>query len=117
MYNHLTISDKKIIPSSHLVDHSWLQVDEDGTGNVLTRTWKSSLGFSEDLSLISVPTSLGKEGVERVVGDADGLVGGHLAVGLDAVLQAIELPASVAHLATGLAHVDGDAFPLRRHFD
>ena len=71
----------------------------------------------EDLRLISVLTSLGKEGVERVVGDADGLVRGHLAVGLDAVLQAIELPASVPHLATGLAHVDGDAFPLRRHFD
>ena len=67
----------------------------------------------EDLSLVSVLTSLSKEGVERVVRDADGLVGGHLPVGLDPVLQAIELPASVAHLATGLAHVDGDAFPLR----
>ena len=62
-------------------------------------------------------TSLSKEGVERVVGDADGLVGGHLAVRLDAVLQAIELPARVAHLATSLAHVDGDAFPLRRHLN
>ena len=69
------------------------------------------------MSLISVLTSLGKEGVERVVGDADGLVGGHLPIGLDAVLQAIELPARVPHLATGLANVDGDAFPLRRHFD
>ena len=69
------------------------------------------------MSLIIVLTSLRKEGVERVVRDADGLVGGHLPVRLDAVLQAIELPARVAHLATGLTHVHGDAFPLRRHFD
>ena len=62
-------------------------------------------------------TSLGKEGVEGVVSTTDSLIGGHLPIRLDAVLQAIELPASVAHLATGLAHVDGDAFPLRRHFD
>ena len=67
--------------------------------------------------MIRVPTSLSKKGVERVVRDADGLVGGHLAIRLDAVLQAIELPARVAHLATGLTHVHGDAFPLRRHFD
>ena len=113
----MTISDKKIIPSSHLVNDSWLQVDEDGTRDVLTRTWKRSLGLSEDLSLIIVLTSLSKEGVERVVRDADGLVGRHLAVRLDAVLQAIELPARVAHLATGLTHVHGDAFPLRTHFD
>ena len=55
---------------------------------------------------------LGKEGVEGVVGDADGLVGGHLAVRLDAVLQAVELPAGVADLDAGLAHVDGDALTL-----
>ena len=61
----------------------------------------------------SVLTSLGKEGVERVVGDADGLVGGHLAVRLDAVLQAVELPAGITNLATGLANVDGDALTLK----
>eukprot|EP00955_Chlamydomonas_euryale_P057554 356816-Chlamydomonas_euryale.AAC.3 len=32
----------------------------------------------------------------------------HLAVGLDAMLQAVELPAGVADLATGLADMDGD---------
>jgi hypothetical protein len=52
---------------------------------------------------------LGKEGVERVVAAADGLVRGHLAVGLDAVLQAEELPAGVAKLDAGLAHVDAEA--------
>ena len=51
-------------------------------------------------------TSLGKEGVERVVGDADGLVGGHLPVGLDAMLEAIKFPARVPDLATSLTNVD-----------
>ena len=32
-------------------------------------------------------------------------------VGADAVLEAVELPAGVAHLDTGLADVDGDDLP------
>ena len=47
-------------------------------------------------------TGLGEEGVEGVVFAPDSLVGGHLAVGMDAVLEAVELPAGVAHLAPGL---------------
>jgi len=52
---------------------------------------------------------LTEEGVEGVISSPDGLVTWHLAIGLDAVFQAIELPASVADLDTSLAHVDGDA--------
>jgi hypothetical protein len=55
--------------------------------------------------------SLGEEGAEAVVDSAGALVGGDDAVGLDAVLQAVELPASVAHLAAGLADVNRNAFP------
>ena len=55
---------------------------------------------------------LAEEGVEGVVTTADGLVGGHLAVGLDAVLQAVQLPAGIADLHSGLAHVDGDTLTL-----
>mmetsp|Transcript_20367 Transcript_20367/g.51604 ORF Transcript_20367/g.51604 Transcript_20367/m.51604 type:complete len:489 (-) Transcript_20367:102-1568(-) len=73
-----------------LVHHSGLQVQEDGTGNVLAST------------------SLGEEGVEGIVTATNGLVGGHLAVRLDAVLQAVELPAGIADLHAGLAQVDGD---------
>ncbi|EJK63828.1 hypothetical protein THAOC_15492, partial [Thalassiosira oceanica] len=54
--------------------------------------------------------SLGEEGVEGVVSAAHRVVRGHLAVGLDAVLEAVELPAAVTGLDTGLAHVDRDAF-------
>ena len=43
-------------------------------------------------------TRLREERVERIVSATDGLVGGHLSIRLDAVLQAIQLPASVADL-------------------
>ncbi len=74
---------------SVLTDDGGLEVDEDGPGHVLPGA------------------GLGEEGGEGVV--AHGLVGGHLAVRLDAVLQAVQLPAGVAHLDAGLADVDGDA--------
>ena len=53
-----------------------------------------------------VVTCLGEESVEGVVTSADGLVGGHLAVRLDAMLEAIKFPARVPDLATGLTDVD-----------
>ena len=55
---------------------------------------------------------LAEESVGGVVSAADGLVGGHLAVRLDAVLQAVELPAGVADLHASLSHVDRDALTL-----
>jgi hypothetical protein len=54
-------------------------------------------------------TSLREEGVERVVATADGLVGRHLAIGLDAVLKAQKLPSGVTSLDTSLAKVNSDA--------
>ena len=75
-----------------LVDDRGLQVEEDAAGDVLAGT------------------RLREEGVERVVLDADGLVGRHRAVRLDAVLEAVQLPARVAGLDARLAEVDGDDF-------
>ena len=49
----------------HLVDDGGLEVHEDGPGHVLARP------------------RLGEEGVEAVVPASDGLIGGHLAIGLD----------------------------------
>ena len=56
---------------------------------------------------------LREEGVEAVVSSPDGLVARHLSIRLDAVLQAVELPAGVADLAAGLADVDGDTLALK----
>ena len=75
-----------------LVDDGGLEVHEDGPGHVLAAP------------------GLGEEGLEGVV--SEGLVRGHAAVGLDAVLQAVQLPAGIADLASGLADMDRDALAL-----
>ena len=73
---------------SDLINDSWLEIEEDGSWDVLAST------------------SLGEEGVESVVATTDGLVGWHLTVRLDAVLKAEELPACVTDLDTGLSNVN-----------
>merc|ERR1719231_517945 len=88
----LRVEELAVGTGADLVDDGGLEVDEDAARDVLAGT------------------SLREEGVERVVATADGLVRGHLAVGGNAVLEAVELPAGVTDLATGLANVDGDAF-------
>ena len=76
--------------SADLVDHRRLQVDEDASRHVLSGT------------------RLGEERVERVITATDRLVARHLVVRLDPVLEAEELPATVADLAASLSHVDED---------
>ena len=74
--------------SSDLIDDGWLEIEEDSAGNVLAST------------------SLGEEGVESVVTTTDSLIGRHLTVRLDTVLEAEELPAGVTDLDTSLTDVD-----------
>ena len=71
------VEELSVGTSADLINDGGFQVKEDATWDVLAGT------------------SLGEEGVERVVAAADSLVGGHLAVRLDAVLEAVKLPASV----------------------
>jgi len=74
--------------SANLINDGGLEVDVDSTGNVLASA------------------SLAEEGVERVITSANGLVRGHLAIRLNAVLKAVELPAGITNLNSGLADVD-----------
>ena len=53
---------------------------------------------------------LGKEGVEGVIHSTRGLVAGHVSIGIDAMLQAVQFPAVVTSLDTGLTEVDRDTF-------
>jgi len=77
---------------SNLIDNGWLEIEEDGSWDVLTGT------------------SLGEEGVESIITTTDGFVRWHLTVWLDSVLKAEELPAGVTNLDTGLTDVDRNNF-------
>lgn len=77
-----------------LTNNSRFQVHKDGSGNMFTGS-----GLTE-------------ERVEGVVPSSDSLVTGHLAIGLDAVFQAVELPACIANLSSSLANVNRDALTL-----
>ena len=71
-----------------LIHNAGLQVYEDGTRHVLPGP------------------GLVEEGAVGVVTVAHSLVAWHGPIGLDAVLQAVELPAGVTDLDSGLTHVD-----------
>jgi len=88
----LRVEELSVGSSSDLIDNGGLEIEEDGSGDVLTGT------------------SLREEGVESIVSSSNGLVGGHLSVGLNSVLKAEELPASVTDLDTGLSNVDRNDF-------
>jgi hypothetical protein len=58
-------------------------------------------------------TSFGEKGVKSVVSITNGLVRGHLTIGLNSVLQAKEFPASITGLDTSLANVNRNNFSHR----
>jgi len=80
----LGVEELAVGTSANLIDDGGLEIEVDSTGNVLAST------------------SLGEEGVEGVITTTDGLVRGHLTIGLDTVLKAVELPAGVTDLDTTL---------------
>ncbi len=52
---------------------------------------------------------LTEEGVKGVICfHSNGGVRGHLAIRLDSMFEAVELPTGIAHLAASLANMDGD---------
>jgi hypothetical protein len=51
----------------------------------------------------------GKERIKGIIPTADGFIRGHLAIGLNAVLQAEQLPACVADLHAGLTDVNAQS--------
>lgn len=79
---------------STLTDDCGLQVHEHGPWHMF-----ASAGLAE-------------ERVEAVVASANGLVRRHLSVRLNAMFQAVQLPASVADLHTCLADVHRNTLPL-----
>jgi len=84
----LWMEELSIGSGSNLINDGWLEIEEDASWDVL-----SSSG-------------LGEEGVESIITTTDGLVGWHLTIWLDTVLEAEELPAGVTNLDTSLTDVD-----------
>mmetsp|Transcript_9445 Transcript_9445/g.15172 ORF Transcript_9445/g.15172 Transcript_9445/m.15172 type:complete len:464 (-) Transcript_9445:98-1489(-) len=81
-----------VLSSADFVTDSGFQIHEDGTRDVLSRR------------------SLAKEGVERVVGATNTGITWHVTIGGDAVLEAVQLPAVVTDLNTGLSKMNRDTF-------
>ena len=77
----------------NLINNCWLQIKEDSSGYMLPCS------------------SLREEGGEGVIPKC--LVRWHVTIGLDAMLQAVELPAGIANLTTSLPNVDRDALALK----
>ena len=84
----LGVEQLSVGSGTDLIDNGGLEIEEDGTGDVLAGT------------------SLREEGVEGIVSASDGLIGRHLTVRLNSVLEAEELPACVTCLDTGLTDVN-----------
>ena len=84
----LGVEQLSVGTGTNLIDDGWLEIEEDSAGNVLAST------------------SIGEEGVKSVVTTTDSLIGWHLTVRLDTMLEAEELPAGVTDLDTGLTDVD-----------
>jgi len=84
----LGVEQLSVGTGTNLIDDGRLEIQEDSAGDVLAST------------------SLREEGVESIIATTDGLIGWHLTVRLDTVLEAEELPAGVTDLDTGLTDVD-----------
>jgi hypothetical protein len=59
-------------------------------------------------------TGFGEESIEGIIASANGLIAWHLAIRLDAVLQAEKLPARVTNLRTCLPDMNQDSLT---HFE
>ena len=79
---------------NQLTNNSGFQIYKDSSWNVL-----ASAGFTE-------------ESIERVITSSNGLITRHLTIRLDTVLKAVQLPACIANLNTGLPSMDRDTFTL-----
>ena len=91
----LRVEQLFVSTSTDFINDGRLKVDKNSPGDMLASS------------------SLGEEGAEGVV-TSSRLVGGKSTIRLQTMLQAVQLPTGIAHLATGLANVDRNAFS---HFD
>jgi hypothetical protein len=88
----LRVEELSVCACTDFIYHGGLQIDKHTSRNVFARTC-----FTE-------------ESVECIVTAANRFVAWHLAIGLNSVLEAEELPARISDLDASLADVDGKSF-------
>ena len=81
--------------SGGLTDDCRFQVDEDSAWNVFSRS------------------CLAEKRVEGIISSANRLVARHLAIRLNSMLQAVQLPTGISNLNSGLANVDRNTLTLK----
>ena len=86
--------ERKKFWANVLTYNSWLQIHKNGSRDMF-----SCSSFAE-------------KRVEGVVSSTDGLVARHLAIRLNSMFQAVQLPTSISNLNPGLANVDRDTLTL-----
>jgi hypothetical protein len=99
-----------VIGSILLACDELLRVEELAVG--VSENFIDDCGFQvyeHCLTHMLVISCLTEEGVEGVISSPNGLVTWHLAIRLDAMYQAVELPVGIADLDTSLDNMDGDA--------
>jgi len=84
------VEELTVCTSSDLINYRGFQIHEDSTRHMFAST-----GLTE-------------ESVEGIVSTSNGLVTGHLSIGLDTMFQAVQLPTGITDLATSLSNVDRD---------
>ena len=77
---------------ANFVTDSWFQINVEGTRDVLAGR------------------SLAEKGIESVSSNTRSSITGHHTIGRNTVLQAVQFPAAVTGLDTGLTEVDRDDF-------
>ena len=77
---------------ANFVTDGWFQINVDGTRDVLSGR------------------SLAEKGIESVSGNTRSSITGHHTIGPNTMLQAVQFPAAVTGLDTGLTEVDRDDF-------
>ena len=86
----LGVEELSVGSGSDLVDDGGLEIEEDGSGDVLSGS------------------GLGEEGVEGIITATDSLIRWHLSIRLNSVLEAEEFPTSITDLNTSLTNVNGN---------
>merc|ERR1719201_2160716 len=88
----LWVEELAVCAGAHLIDNSRLQINHDATRHMFAST------------------CLAEECVKRIVASTNGLVTRHLAIRLNAMLKAEQLPACITNLNTTLSEMEAKHF-------